>query len=282
MDTQCVIGLPQWQHPLWHADRPDGLKALQRYAQHFSSVEGNTSFYGAPKHDTLSRWLDNTPEHFRFCFKVPRSISHDAPLAIGLGALIEFLQGLEFAQNRLSVIWLQLSDKLGPEQLTALRSLLSELPEGFRYGLEVRHLDFFAKGDAERELNQLLMERQVNRVMFDTRTLFAQRAKDLETLEAQRKKPRVPLHVIATGQYPMVRFISPLNTEEADKAMQQWAAKISEWIAEGRQPHIFFHTPNNDASPQLAARFGRILEQHVEGFKAPRAWPAVAKQDDLF
>ena len=282
MDTQCVIGLPQWQHPLWHADRPDGLKALQRYAQHFSSVEGNTSFYGAPKHDTLARWLDNTPEHFRFCFKVPRSISHDAPLAIGLGALIEFLQGLEFAQNRLGVIWLQLSDKLGPEQLTALRSLLSELPEGFHYGLEVRHLDFFAKGDAERELNQLLMERQVNRVMFDTRTLFAQRAKDLETLEAQRKKPRVPLHVIATGQYPMVRFISPLNTEEAVKAMQQWAVKISEWIAEGRQPHIFFHTPNNNASPQLAARFGRILEQHVEGFKAPRAWPTVAKQDDLF
>ena len=282
MDTQCVIGLPQWQHPLWHADRPDGLKALQRYAQHFSSVEGNTSFYGAPKHDTLARWLDNTPEHFRFCFKVPRSISHDAPLTKGSCALIEFLQGLEFAQDRLGVIWLQLSDKLGPEQLPALRALLAELPEGFHYGLEVRHLDFFAKGDAERELNQLLMERQVNRVMFDTRTLFAQSAADLETLEAQRKKPRVPLHVIATGQYPMVRFISPLETEEADKAMQQWAVKIGEWVAEGKQPHIFFHTPNNDASPQLAARFGRILEHYIEGFEAPRAWPSVAKQDELF
>lgn len=282
MNTQCVIGLPQWQHPLWHPDRPDGLKALQRYAQHFSSVEGNTSFYGAPKHDTLARWLDNTPEYFRFCFKVPRSISHDAPLTQGLNALIEFLQGLEFARDRLGVIWLQLSDRLGPQELPALRTLFSELPEGFQYGLEVRHLDFFAKGDAERELNQLLMERQINRVIFDTRFLFAQPATDLETLEAQRKKPRVPLHVIATGQCPVVRFISPLETELAETAMQQWVVKVREWIAEGRQPHIFFHTPNNDTSPQLAGRFAKLLEKHLVGYQSPPAWPTVATQNDLF
>ncbi|MGB0866768.1 MAG: DUF72 domain-containing protein, partial [Granulosicoccaceae bacterium] len=100
MDNRCALGLPQWQHPAWHADRPDGLTALQRYAQHFSSVEGNTSFYGAPKQATLQRWLEHTPEHFRFCFKVPRSVSHDSPLEQGGAKLADFLHGLEFAQTR--------------------------------------------------------------------------------------------------------------------------------------------------------------------------------------
>ncbi|MGB0866767.1 MAG: DUF72 domain-containing protein, partial [Granulosicoccaceae bacterium] len=171
---------------------------------------------------------------------------------------------------------------IGPEQLTALDRLLAALPEGFNYGLEVRHLAFFAKGNAERELNQLLIERQINRVMFDTRFLFADTASDLETVAAQRQKPQVPLHVIATGQQPMVRFISPMDTARAEPALQQWADKVAEWIAEGRQPHLFFHTPNNDASPFLAYRFAELLGERVEGFKLGECWPRVAVQSNLF
>lgn len=282
MDTRCHIGLPQWQHSHWHADRPTGLQALQRYARHFSSVEGNSSFYGAPKADTLLRWLDNTPANFRFCFKVPRSISHDAPLQRGGAQLAEFLSGLAVAQERLGVVWLQLSDKLGPDNLPALRNLFEQLPAEFNYGLEVRHRAFFAKGDAERSLNALLLQHGINRVMFDTRFLFADSATDPETLEAQRKKPAVPLHVIATGQQPMLRFISPLNTEQAEPALQQWAKKISQWIGEGKQPYLFFHTPNNDESPHLAARFAKILAPLLADYQPPPVWPVVARQEDLF
>jgi len=282
MDTRCHIGLPQWQHSHWHADRPDGLKALQRYAQCFSSVEGNTSFYGAPKRETLLRWLDHTPAHFKFCFKVPRSVSHDAPLRHGTSELTAFLSGLEIAQDRIGIVWLQLSDKLGPESLTSLLTLLGQLPSGFNYGLELRHRSFFAKGDTERELNAFLLQRNINRVMFDTRYLFADTARDAETLEAQRKKPAVPLHVIATGQHPMLRFISPLNIEQAEPALQQWALKVSQWISEGRQPYLFFHTPNNDDSPLLAARFEQILAARLDDYKPAPAWPSVARQEALF
>ena len=282
MDTRCHIGLPQWQHPLWHTDRPDGLKALQRYAQHFSSVEGNSSFYGAPRHETLARWIEHTPDYFRFCFKVPRSISHDAPLHHGAQALHEFLEGLSFAKKRLGVIWLQLSSKQGPEALPALRALCQQLPAGFSYGLEVRHNRFFAKGDEERELNALLMQHNINRVMFDTRFLFSDTATDDETREAQRKKPQVPLHVIATGQHPMVRFISPLDIQRAETALQQWASKFHEWIAEGRQPLMFCHTPNNDESPQLAAHFATLLAQQLAHYQPAPVWPKAAKQNALF
>lgn len=282
MDTRCYIGLPQWHHPAWHADRPDGLMALRRYARHFGTVEGNSSFYGTPKLDTLTRWLEQTPDDFRFCFKMPRSVSHDAPLTQGHTKLGDFFCQLEPMQSRTGLIWLQISDKLGPEQLPALRQLLQRLPQELNFGLEVRHKAFFAKGKAERELNQILIEHQINRVMFDTRLLFANTATDPETLEAQRKKPCVPLHVIATGKYPMVRFISPLDTRLADSALRQWADKVCEWIDEGRQPYLFFHTPNNDLSPQLGLQFAQLLQQRLPDFDVPAPWPNVAKQQDLF
>ncbi len=282
MDTRCYIGLPQWQHPLWHADRPNGLTALRRYATHFGSVEGNTSFYGAPKKETLERWLENTPDEFRFCFKVPRTISHNVPLHQRGDELLAFLDSLAFAKPRLGIIWLQLSDKLGPESLPALQMLFDNLPDGFNFGLEVRHKAFFDKGNAERSLNALLIKHQVNRVMFDTRLLFANRARDLETLEAQRKKPHVPLHVIATGQYPMVRFISPMDTQLADHALKQWAAKVSAWIAEGKHPMVFFHTPNNDTSPHLAGQFQSLLVQELKDYQPAIPWPKVASQNCLF
>lgn len=283
MDDRCLIGLPQWQHAAWHADNPTGLKALQRYSRHFSSVEGNSSFYGTPSRDTLARWLDSTPEQFRFCFKIPRAISHDAPLgAQSHRAIVHFLNSLELIHNRLGIIWLQLSSSIGPDQLPTLGKLFNELPDGLEYGLEVRHDDFFAKGEAERELHQMLSEHSVNRVMFDTRFLFASDATDADTLEAQRKKPRVPLHVVATGQHPMVRFISSLDIEQAERGLQQWATKVGQWVNEGRQPLVFFHTPNNDQSPQLAYRFTELLQHQLDEYHLPPPWPVIPAQNTLF
>lgn len=258
------------------------MQALQCYAQHFGTVEGNSSFYGVPPAATLQRWLAHTPDHFEFCFKMPRQISHDAPLLHGKKALLAFLHSMQPVQHRHGLLWLQLSHKLGPESLPALAALLAQLPTEFQFGLEVRHPAFFTKGDVERRLNALLMEHDINRVMFDTRTLFAEPCKDTETREAQRKKPRVPLHVIATGDRPMLRFISPLDTDKAEHALQQWAAKVSDWVSEGKRPLLFFHTPDNVCSPDLAHRFATLLQQALPDFQPPPPWPRIATQPSLF
>src|SRR3546814_17689772 len=56
----------------------------------------------------------------------------------------------------------------------------------------VRHADFFAKGDAERQLNRLLLDRGVERICLDPRALFSCTSTDPAVLHAQSKKPRVP------------------------------------------------------------------------------------------
>ena len=56
-----------------------------------------------------------------------------------------------------------------PEELNQLAQFLQHLPEGFDYGIKVRHLGFFDKAKHERAFNRLLLEHAINRVMFDTR-----------------------------------------------------------------------------------------------------------------
>ena len=72
-----LYGLPQWAHPKWVRV---GITSLEEYARHFNCVEGNTTLYALPKAGIVSRWYEQTHDDFRFCFKFPATISHQAAL----------------------------------------------------------------------------------------------------------------------------------------------------------------------------------------------------------
>jgi len=276
------IGLPQWQHANWYPAEIKPTDALQHYAQHFSSIEGNSTFYGLPNATTIQRWNEEVSTDFRFCFKFPKSISHDAALQHYRAELNQFFERIAPLQDKIGILWLQMNRYFKPEQMGRLRQFFKQLPEGFNYGIEVRHLGFFDKAEQERSFNRLLLEHGVNRVMFDTRLLFQHLATDSASQEAIRKKPRVPTHVLATASMPVVRFISPIDIRLAETALDQWAKKIIQWIDEGRTPYIFFHTPSNQQSPQLALRFAEKVAQLRPEIPALRLWSQQPQQASLF
>lgn len=49
---------------------------LPFYAQCFRAVEVDASYYGVPQPQTIARMNARTPAEFRFCFKVPQTVSH--------------------------------------------------------------------------------------------------------------------------------------------------------------------------------------------------------------
>ncbi|NIT54716.1 MAG: DUF72 domain-containing protein, partial [Aliifodinibius sp.] len=53
---------------------------LTFYSRIFNAVEIDSTFYGTPKAGSVERWREGSPEGFRICLKVPRSITHDAGL----------------------------------------------------------------------------------------------------------------------------------------------------------------------------------------------------------
>ena len=97
------IGLPQWSHPKWVRL---GITSLADYARHFNCVEGNTTLYALPKAEIVARWYEQTHDNFRFCFKFPATISHQAALRHCDDLSHEFFTRLAPLETRIGQYWL--------------------------------------------------------------------------------------------------------------------------------------------------------------------------------
>ncbi|MGO2056529.1 MAG: DUF72 domain-containing protein, partial [Halomonadaceae bacterium] len=111
MTLPLYLGLPMWANQDWLGSlypRHAKTELLSDYAAVFSSVEGNTTFYsGIPKPATVAAWARQAPPHFRFCFKLPASVTHDQRLTHLEGAWA-FLAALEPLHDRLGPTMVQL------------------------------------------------------------------------------------------------------------------------------------------------------------------------------
>jgi len=261
------LGLAMWSHNQWqqtvygcknHAHR------LAHYAEIFNTVEGNTTFYATPSVQNVQNWHAATNDNFRFTFKLPRQITHQLQLQHAETALQEFFTVMQPLMAKTGLWKIQLPASFGPSGLPILAQFLGQVPQGLTYGVEVRHPAFFAKGEEERALNRLLIDKQCNRIIMDTRPVFSAPATTAAVIDAHQQKPKVPVHAIATAQYPVVRFIGHPQVEANVHFFSNWLKQLSLWLAQGKQPYVFIHTPDNANAPQLAVDLYRLLQQELQ------------------
>lgn len=282
---RCYIGLTQWQHSAWHETvlaRGKKQHILNAYTRHFSSVEGNSTFYGLPKVETIEQWRTESTEQFKFCFKFPQSITHQHQLRHCETETTEFLHRLNPLGDKLGLLCIQLPERFDHNALPDLSLFLESLPSAFEYTVEIRNLCFFDKADTEKAFNQLLLKHNVNRSTFDTRALFADPASDPISLKAKSHKPQLPVHAIATGNSPMVRFISAQKWTDSTCYLEPWINKAIRWMDEGKTPYFFFHTPDNAEAPELANYYVNLLEQHRPDCCLFSPWQQPKSQSTLF
>lgn len=271
------LGCPSWSENAWRDYLyPADARAseyLGLYSQVFNAVEGNTTFYASPAPATVARWAQAMPAHFRFTAKFPREVSHAADLRDQLDAAITFTRLMAPLGERVSPYWLQLPAVFGPSRLAELSLFLDEVR--VPVAVEVRNDAFFARGEEERLLNRLLLERGVERICLDPRALFSCTSREPAVLHAQAKKPKVPPRPAAFSQHPQVRFIGHPQLEANEAFLTPWVAKVASWIEEGRSPYIFLHTSDNRLAAALAQRFHQRLMQRLPGLaplpELPRA-----------
>jgi len=269
------LGLPQWSHPKWVRL---GITGLEAYARHFNCVEGNTTLYALPKAEIVLRWREQTHDDFRFCFKFPATISHTASLRQCGDLTLEFFTRMAPLSDRIGQYWLQLPATFGPRDLPALWAFLDGLPTEFTYGVEVRHPSFFAKGDEELALNRGLHQRKVNRVILDSRPVHIAIPHAEAVIDAQRKKPKVPVHALVTAQNPMVRFIGSDNMAQNQELFAVWLEKLPLW-AQTTTPYLFLHTPDIAQAPELVNTLWQALQQVIPSLGTA---PAIPQQSSLF
>lgn len=289
-DWPYRLGCPVWASKTWNGGfyAPDAGPGdwLAQYSSVFGTVEGNASFYGLPSPATVARWAQDAAAGFRFCFKVPRAITHDARLVDCRAATAEFLDRLAPLAERaaLGPLLLQLPPDYGPDGLARLLDWLDALPAANPAVVELRHPCFYDRSAAERTLNRELHARGIDRATMDTRGVFGAEAADAATRDAQRKKPRLPARALALGSRPFVRYVGHPVLAANDRWLAQWAERFAAWINEGREPWFFAHMPDDRDAPALARAFHAQLRQRIASLPALAPWPAerLPQQAGLF
>jgi uncharacterized protein YecE (DUF72 family) len=259
------LGCPVWANKEWcgtlFSRRAKSHDYLRQYARTFNSVEGSATFYSLPATDTLLRWKHETPETFRFVFKFPRLITHDCQLKNMRDETLHFFNTMQPIASRIGMLFLQLPPSFGRKSLPLLAQYIGLLSADYTYAVEVRHRDFFDNANYAQELDQLLAKHQINRAVFDTATLHQLADNDELTLEAKRKKPKMPTYFSATAQCPMLRYVGHQLPEYNVERLQYLAQIVAEWIMEGKKPYVYFHSPGDLYAPQICRLFHGQLSQ---------------------
>ncbi len=113
--AQILLGTSSWTADGWEgAFYPAGTKPqdfLPIYADHFNTVEIDSTFYRVPTPKTVEQWKDRTPDGFIFAAKVPQIITHEKVL---VGAPAEDLYRSEQeASTGLAIIDTQSENEFG-------------------------------------------------------------------------------------------------------------------------------------------------------------------------
>src|SRR5689334_7656550 len=78
--AQLFVGTSGWAYPSWKpAFYPEKLaqaKFLTYYSSQLNTVEVNLTFRQLLKETTAHKWIDQTPEAFRFAIKAHQVITH--------------------------------------------------------------------------------------------------------------------------------------------------------------------------------------------------------------
>jgi uncharacterized protein YecE (DUF72 family) len=277
-----------WAHRPWvgrwlPADTASG-RELEPYSRLLNAVEGNTTFYASPTPATVSKWAEQADDGFRFVFKVPRAITHDRRLRDVDDVLHPFLDLLEPLAPWTGALTLQLPASFAPVDLPVLDSLLHRLPsQPWRWSVELRHPAFFETPDRERA-DAVLATRGAERVLLDSRALYGRPPMTEMGRQTWGKKPRVPALTDPLTDHPIVRFIGSDHDDLTVAGLAEWEPIVAEWLADGRTPTVFVHTPDNVDSPMLARSFHDAMRGQVADLAPlPQAWPvSPAEQGSLF
>lgn len=158
------IGCAGWALPRDVQDRFAGDGShLQRYAGTLPAAEINSSFHRPHRHAVYVRWAASVPPHFRFCVKLPKTITHVARLGNCAVLLDEFLGQVTGLGEHLGCLLVQLPPSLAFDAEVAATFLdLLRARWGGAISLEPRHASWFTA-----EVDLFLAARRVARVLAD-------------------------------------------------------------------------------------------------------------------
>lgn len=246
---QLYIGPTGWSmkewRGRWYPEKARSPDYLRYYGEQFNTIELNTTHYRIPDVDTVRKWYEQTPPDFRFCPKVPQTISHDGQLGLGGAGIEAFAQAIAGLGEKLGPCFVQLPPYFAADRLPLLGRFLTRWPRALPLAVELRHPSWFADTAAGDALFATLAEFGAAAVITDV---------------AGR---RDVLHLRLTAPFALVRFVGNGLIPSDYSRIEEWLLLLRSWAL----PEVYFfpHEPDNILAPEMVAYMvGRLGE----------TWPA--------
>lgn len=224
--SRVLIGCSGWNYADWRGPfYPERgcptSRWLEFYAEHFPTVEINSTFYRLASRDAVARWVKQTPPDFVFAPKISRYITHMKRLSDmdqAVGRFYERIEPLVESPKLGPVLW-QLPENFHRDD-ERLQNALDRLPAG-RHAFEFRHKSWF-----EEPVYAMLRARDVALVIGD--------------------EPRRPFQTYEfTTGFTFIRFHYGHRGRGGNYSrteLEEWAKRIRRWR---RQVEVFVYF-NND------------------------------------
>ena len=270
------LGTSSWSSKGWLGPfYPKGTQAsdfLTVYAQHFDTVEVDSTYYHAPSRHVVEGWERKTPAGFKLSAKFPRAIVHAGQGPQPDGAKILLPEFTEAVTQQFLGSMSALGAKCGPlilqfpyfnrqafahrdEFLERLDSYARTLPDHFRYGIEIRN-----KNWVDQSLLDFLRDRRLAFVLVDL--LYMPHPADL----AQQFD-------LLTTDFAYCRLIGDrkavdAKTKSFDKLVVDQSARLKRWAEllhdlRQRVPETYVYANNHYAGhgPATARELAELLAE---------------------
>jgi uncharacterized protein YecE (DUF72 family) len=143
---QTFVGTSGYSYPAWKGSfypkdmKSDGM--LSYYAERFSAVEINNTFYRMPKKDMLEKWPAQVSPGFSFILKASQVITHMRRLKDVSSQVTYFLDTAAVLGPQLGPVLFQLHPTM-KKDVARLTDFLAVVPEHTCAVLEFRHQSWF-------------------------------------------------------------------------------------------------------------------------------------------
>ena len=236
---KVYIGPTGWAMPQWVGKTyPKNTKSkdfLRFYSQQFNTIELNTTHYRVPDAALIDKWKAETTADFKFCPKVPQTISHGQDLGLTNRDLPLFLENIARLDEKLGCCFMQLPPHFSFRSLGLLERFLESWKNVIPLAIEVRHEAFFAEKQYFEALFNCLGNNGIATVITDV------------------SGRRDVLHQKLTLGIAMIRFVGN-NLHLTDyQRIDEWILRLKQWFDWGlHEVYFFTHEPDNLLAPELA------------------------------
>ena len=211
-----------WRNGVFYPPRLPPRRWLAFYADHFDTVEVNSTFYRLPRTSAMQGWVDGSPSGFLFAVKMSRYLTHVKRLTgveESLALFYERIAPLVRSPKLGPILW-----QLGPQfrrDDDRLAAALEASPPG-RHAWEFRHPSWFAEP-----------------------VLDLLRAHDAALVVGHH--PKRPFQTLElTADWTFLRFhhgARGRGGNYSERELEEWARRIESWRDGGADVYAYF---NND------------------------------------